>query len=115
MLRNIDALQGLVFAEAASMQAARHIGKARAHAWLERLSQETVASGRHLRDLTLESLANDPSLAAAVDADEMRRLFDPAHAAQHAIDVARPQLAALRAQATALAHEAPWGGYIPAE
>ncbi|HMC16644.1 MAG TPA: 3-carboxy-cis,cis-muconate cycloisomerase [Albitalea sp.] len=112
MLRNIDALQGLVFAEAASMQAAQHIGKARAHAWLERLSQETVKSGRHLRELTLESLAADPSLADAVDADEMRRLFDPAHAAQHAIGVARPQLAALREQARAL--EAPWGGYIPA-
>ena len=42
----------------------------------------------------------------------MRRLFDPAHAAQHAIDVARPQLAALREQARAL--DSPWRGYIPA-
>jgi 3-carboxy-cis,cis-muconate cycloisomerase len=114
MLGNIDALHGLVFAEAVAMQAARRIGKSRAHAWLEGLSQEAVKSRRHLRELTLASLADDPSLGAAVGADDVRTLFEPAHAARRAIDIARPQLAALREDARALQRDAPWGGYSPA-
>jgi 3-carboxy-cis,cis-muconate cycloisomerase len=114
MLRNIDALQGLVFAEAVAMQAARRIGKSRAHGWLEGQSHEAVRSGRHLRELTLEALAGDPSLRAAMSSDEARQLFEPARAARRAIDVARPQLAALREEALALQRAAPWGGYSPA-
>jgi 3-carboxy-cis,cis-muconate cycloisomerase len=39
MRANIDALQGLVFAEAASTLFAKHVGKSRAHALLETLSR----------------------------------------------------------------------------
>jgi 3-carboxy-cis,cis-muconate cycloisomerase len=113
MLRNIDALQGLVFAEAVSMHLASHIGKSRAHAWVERLSRETVASGRHLRELALEALAHDDALRRVVDAAALGALFDPAHAAQRAIDVARPQLAALREQAAAVRAQAPWSRFLP--
>src|SRR6201996_7061593 len=41
MRRNIDALQGLVFAEALAMRVAREIGKSEAHHWVEGLSKET--------------------------------------------------------------------------
>jgi 3-carboxy-cis,cis-muconate cycloisomerase len=112
MLSNIAALQGLVFAEAVSMHFATQIGKSRAHALLESLSQDVVASGRHLRELTLDALARDHSLHGVVHPDEVRVLFDPAHAAQRAIDVAQPQLAALHEQAQAAASQAPWGEFI---
>lgn len=110
MLRNIDSLQGLVFAEAVSMRFAQRIGKARAHALLEQLSQQTVASGGHLREATLAALQADETLRAEVGADEVKALFDPAHAAQRAIDIARPQLAAL-AEAAQAQHEQPWAAW----
>jgi 3-carboxy-cis,cis-muconate cycloisomerase len=115
MLSNIAALQGLVFAEAVSMHFATRIGKSQAHALLERLSQEVVASGRHLRELTLDALARDDSLGGVIHADEVRALFDPEHAAQRAVDVAAPQLASLREQALAGVSQAPWGEFLPAD
>ncbi|WP_280151224.1 3-carboxy-cis,cis-muconate cycloisomerase [Piscinibacter sp. XHJ-5] len=108
MLRNIDALQGLVFAEAVSMRLAQRIGKARAHALLEQLSQQTVASGGHLREVTLAALRSDDALSGQLSADEVSALFDPARAAQRAIEVARPQLAALADAALALREHPPW-------
>jgi 3-carboxy-cis,cis-muconate cycloisomerase len=113
MRANIDALQGLVFAEAAAMRLAERVGKARGHALLEHLSQQAVASGRHLRDVTLEALQADETLRHDVPAAEMAALFDPAHAAQRAIAVAAPQLAALGERARALAASTPWAAWLP--
>jgi 3-carboxy-cis,cis-muconate cycloisomerase len=113
MRANIDALQGLVFAEAAAMRLAERVGKARAHALLEHLSQQVVASGRHLRDVTLEALQADETLRHDVPAAEMAALFDPARAAQRAIAVAAPQLAALGERARALAASTPWAAWLP--
>ena len=56
MRRNIDALQGLVFAEALAMRVAREIGKSEAHHWVEGLSQDAVARGAHLREVALAAL-----------------------------------------------------------
>jgi 3-carboxy-cis,cis-muconate cycloisomerase len=95
MLRNIDALQGLVFAEAASAHMASAIGRPAAHALLERLSQQAVQTGRHLRALALEAVQGDPALAA-VDADGLAALFDPVHAAAPARRLTQDQLPALR-------------------
>ena len=102
MLRNIDALQGLVFAEGVAMHLARHIGKARAHGLLEHWSQQAVASGQHLREVTLAAVQADEALRRHIDAQAIAALFDPAQAAQRAIEVARPQWQALRAAAQAL-------------
>ncbi|MFL6664097.1 MAG: 3-carboxy-cis,cis-muconate cycloisomerase [Rhizobacter sp.] len=113
MRANIDALQGLVFAEAVAMHIARHTGKAHAHGLLERLSQQAVASGRHLRDVTLEAVQADEALRRAVDAAEVAALFDPAHAAQRAIAVASPQLFLLREAAQALDAAPPWSPWLP--
>jgi 3-carboxy-cis,cis-muconate cycloisomerase len=113
MRANIDALQGLVFAEAVAMRLAERIGKARAHAMLEHLSQQAVAGGRHLRDVTLEALRADEALQRDVPAAEVAALFDPAQAAQRAVAVAAPQLAALGERARALAAVAPWSAWLP--
>ena len=50
---------------AAAVEARRldgQLGAARAHGLLEQLSQQAVASGRHLRELTLEACASDDTL-----------------------------------------------------
>jgi 3-carboxy-cis,cis-muconate cycloisomerase len=112
MQSNIDALQGLVFAEAASMQIAKHTGKSAAHALLERLSQQAVAEGRHLRELALDAVKADPNLAASIDSDELAARFSARHAAQRAIDVARPQLEALAATASDQDNAPPWRAWL---
>jgi 3-carboxy-cis,cis-muconate cycloisomerase len=102
MRTNIDALHGLVFAEAASMLFARHVGKSRAHALLESLSKRCVAEQRPLLDVALESLAGDAALASVIAADELRAVFDVNAAARHASSTVDSQWADLRARAAAL-------------
>ncbi|MDP3823855.1 MAG: 3-carboxy-cis,cis-muconate cycloisomerase [Burkholderiales bacterium] len=97
MRANIDALQGLVFAEGASMLLARHVGKAKAHALLESLSKKTVTEQRHLLDVTLEAVAADPHLQTLVGEAELRAVFDADAAARRAGALASPQLVALAA------------------
>ncbi|HJV63637.1 MAG TPA: 3-carboxy-cis,cis-muconate cycloisomerase [Albitalea sp.] len=106
MRANIEALQGLVFAEALAMHLAQHLGKPAAHARVEQLSQLALRSGRHLRDVALEALGAD-------DAATLATLFDADIAAQRAIRVARPQLAALADAARAQAQAAPWAAWLP--
>ena len=102
MRANIDALQGLVFAEACTARLAAVIGKPRAQALLEALSQRAVGEARPLQGLLLQAIAADAALAAAVPAADIERLFDPTIAVQTAIARATPWLAALRHQ-----HHAP--------
>jgi len=108
MARNIEALRGLVFAEALAMRSARIIGKAAAHEWVEALSRQAVAEGAHLRDVARAALPRHETLHAALAADELAALFDPALPAAHASALAHAQLAALAPQAAALRRAAPW-------
>ena len=112
MRRNIDALQGLVFAEALAMRVAREIGKSAAHHWVEGLSKETVAAGGHLRDVALMALARDERLRARLPAPELSALFDADAPARHASALAAPQLAALAAHADELRRDPPWQAYL---
>jgi 3-carboxy-cis,cis-muconate cycloisomerase len=102
MLRNIDALQGLVFAESVAMLFARRIGKARAHALMEQLSRQVVASGRHLREVTQDAWLADETLRAQFAEAEIAALFDATRAAQRAVDITAPRLHAMRETAHAL-------------
>ena len=112
MRRNIDALQGLVFAEALSMRIAREIGKSEAHHWVEGLSKETVASGGHLRDVALMALARDDRLRDRIAAGELAALFDADAPARHASALATPQLAALATHADELRRDPPWQQHL---
>jgi 3-carboxy-cis,cis-muconate cycloisomerase len=96
MLRNIDALQGLVFAEAASVYLAGAIGRPQAHALLEQLTQQAVASGRNLAALLQEAMQADPQLQARLDPADLAALFDPVAATAPAQRLAERQLHALR-------------------
>jgi 3-carboxy-cis,cis-muconate cycloisomerase len=102
MRGNIDALHGLVFAEAASTLFAKHVGKQRAHALLETLSRRTFDERRPLLDIALEALAADASLAAAIDAAHLRAVFDVDAAARQASDSVDAQWSVIRARAAAL-------------
>jgi len=91
MRRNIDALQGLVFAEGVAMLLAAHIGKARAHALLEACSRQAVAEQRHLLDVALAAVAADAELRDKVTPDALRAVFDADATARRASALAQPQ------------------------
>lgn len=112
MLANIDALQGLVFAQAVSMHLAQKVGKARAHGLLEQLSQQAIRTRQHLRDVVLSAVIADPSLHAQFDTQEISALFDAQQAAERAITVARPQLDTLAAIAQRQSQSAPWSTWL---
>ena len=108
MRRNIAALHGLVFAEGASMRVARHIGKPRAHALLERLSRQVVAEQRPLAEVLEAAVAADPELRDCVPRAELHAVFDAEAAARHSSAAAFAQWAALREQAAALDADPPF-------
>lgn len=101
MRRNIDALQGLVFAEAASIYLAGVIGRLDAHALLEKLTQQTIATQAQLPDVLIAAIEDDARLSRQIDVQHLRTLFDPVRAAGAARAAAERQLQDLQ---TAAAH-----------
>lgn len=108
MLHNIDALHGLVFAEAVSSYLAGAIGRPKAHALLEDLSRRAAAGPQGLDQLVRDAVAADPALAAHVDAARLARLFDPVAAAEPARRLAETQLHGLRLSMDRLAASHPF-------
>jgi len=96
MRANIDALHGLVSAEALSIWLAGAIGRPAAHAAVEKMTQTAVAGQRHLLDVAREAVAADPALEA-LDATQLEALFDPVAATLPAQRLAAVRLQALRA------------------
>jgi 3-carboxy-cis,cis-muconate cycloisomerase len=96
MLRNIQALQGLVFAEAASGYLAGAIGRPRAHALLEDLSKRAASGSWDLQTLLRDAVQADPQLAAHVDPIRLAGMFDPVAATEPARRLAEAQLHGLR-------------------
>ena len=113
MARNIDALQGLVFAEALAMRAAREIGKADAHHWVESLSRRAVAEDAHLRDVALQAVSSHERLRGRISPEELAGLFDARAPAAHASALAGPQLEALRHHADEMRRGASWQPWLP--
>ena len=102
MRHNIDALRGLVFAEAAAMLLAPQLGKSGAQALLETLSRRVVAESCALMPLVLEAVAAAPELSSKVTPDDVRAVFDADAAARHASAAVQSEWADLRARAAAL-------------
>ncbi|HEX8602276.1 MAG TPA: 3-carboxy-cis,cis-muconate cycloisomerase [Pseudoduganella sp.] len=105
MLRNIDALQGLIFAEALSIALAEHIGRPAAHEFVEGLTRRAVAENRHLADLLPEAVRASDALRDRCDPSSLQALFDPVAAASAARRLAGRQLSALRTQDAAFTTE----------
>jgi 3-carboxy-cis,cis-muconate cycloisomerase len=97
MLRNIDALQGLVFAEAVSIYLAGAIGRPQAHVLMEQLTQQAVAAGRQLAEVVRDAVKTDARLRGRLDPEALNALFDPTAATAPAAALARRQLQVLLA------------------
>lgn len=102
MLRNIDALQGLVYAEAASAYLASVIGKQPAHELLETMTALALASGRQLADVLADAVRADDRLRQRIDLAHLAALFDPVAATVPAQRLAQRQLQTLRSDIAAL-------------
>lgn len=102
MRRNIEALDGLVFAEAAAMLLARPLGKTRAQALLETLSRQAVAAGRPLLSVTQEAVAATATLGNKISQAELAATFDVEAVARGASALARAQWVDLRQRAATL-------------
>jgi 3-carboxy-cis,cis-muconate cycloisomerase len=113
MRANIDALRGLASAEAASMRVAQVVGKPRAQALLESLSQRVVAESRPLADLLRDAVAADAALRGALGARDIDTLFDPQVAALNAALRCDEMLQRLRPQAATLSAARPWRSALP--
>jgi 3-carboxy-cis,cis-muconate cycloisomerase len=99
MLKNIDALQGLVFAEAVSLALAQAVGRSAAHSLMEDLTRKAVSDGRHLLDVVLDELRADAPSGAKfggkVTEAGLRALFDPVAAGRPASRIGRDLLDSL--------------------
>jgi 3-carboxy-cis,cis-muconate cycloisomerase len=73
MRANLDATRGLIMAESVTMALAEKIGKREAHHLVEAASKKAVADKKDLRDV----LAEDPAVAAHLDAGKLAALFEP--------------------------------------
>jgi 3-carboxy-cis,cis-muconate cycloisomerase len=102
MRKNIDSLQGLVFAEAASIYLAGAIGRPNAHSLLEQLTQQALASGRNLGEVLRDAVQDDPQLRAKLDLAQLQALFDPVAATAPAQRLAERQLQGLGNAVSAL-------------
>jgi 3-carboxy-cis,cis-muconate cycloisomerase len=73
MRRNLDATQGLIFAEGVTMAMGKHIGKSAAHTLVEVASRQARGSGKHLREV----LAQNPVVTEHLTSEELDDLFAP--------------------------------------
>ncbi|SFI13362.1 3-carboxy-cis,cis-muconate cycloisomerase [Collimonas sp. OK307] len=102
MLRNIDALQGLVFAEAAAAYLAGVIGRPKSHELLEKMTGVALSTQRHLVEVLAEAVQADPALRDHVDLPHLKTLFDAVAATAPAHRLAQRQLQSLRGDIDAL-------------
>ena len=98
MRANIDALHGLVSAEAAAAVFAQVLGKSGAHALLDGLAQACVAQRRPLRELALQAREADAALRAAIDVAALNDAFDVDLAARRAGAIAQTRLDTLQSR-----------------
>lgn len=73
MVRNLDATQGLIFAEAVAFALAKHIGKQEAHQLVEECCRRAIAEKRHLRDI----LSGTAEIKSRLTPAELESLFQP--------------------------------------
>ena len=102
MRRNIDSLQGLVCAEAASALLAGVIGRQRAQPLLEALSRRCVAEQQPLADLVATAVQADADLRDGIEPVAVQAVFDPVQAAGAAAAQTLARTATLRERAATL-------------
>jgi len=73
MRRNLDATQGLIYAEGIAMALAVHVGKSQAHTLIGAASQQARSSGEHLHEV----LNKTSSVMEHLKPEDLDRLFAP--------------------------------------
>lgn len=96
MRTNIDALQGLIFAEELVNCLGRALGKPSARAWVDRLCAEALDGGRPLPPLLEEFARREPDVIAGSVLDQAMQVFSVERAVQPAHDRVLEALPGLR-------------------
>jgi 3-carboxy-cis,cis-muconate cycloisomerase len=73
MLQNLDATQGLIFAEAVASALGKHIGKQAAHQLVEECCRRAIADKKHLREI----LSGTAEIKSRLTPAELDNLFQP--------------------------------------
>jgi 3-carboxy-cis,cis-muconate cycloisomerase len=73
MRRNLDATQGLIYAEGVAMALGSHLGKSAAQTLVESASRQVRESGKHLREV----LAQTTAVTEHLKASDLDKLFVP--------------------------------------
>jgi 3-carboxy-cis,cis-muconate cycloisomerase len=107
MARHLDALQGVLHAEAAAALLAPALGKAAAHQRIEALCARALAEHQPLPALLKAALRDDADLRGAMGPDAVDAVFDRAAAVRWPAAEARRRAAALAAAAARLPVLAP--------
>jgi 3-carboxy-cis,cis-muconate cycloisomerase len=94
MMQNLDATNGLIFAEAVAGALAKHIGKQEAHKLVEECCRQAVAGKRHLREI-LSGTAEIKSRLTPADLDS---LFQPLNYLGVATELIDRTIAATKAE-----------------
>ncbi|HTB93544.1 MAG TPA: 3-carboxy-cis,cis-muconate cycloisomerase [Candidatus Sulfotelmatobacter sp.] len=96
MLKNLDATQGLIFAEAVTMALGERRGKLLAHTLIELACKRARLENRHLKDV----LGAEPELNIHLPPAELERLFDVRNYLGSAEEFVRQVLAEVGSTAT---------------
>jgi len=73
MRANLEATGDLIFAESVSVALTSSIGRAAAHALVQRACRQAIEQRRNLQQI----IADDTEIAGQISAEERQRLFDP--------------------------------------
>ncbi len=96
MLKNLDATQGLIFAEAVTMALGERRGKLLAHTLIELACKKARLENRHLKDV----LRGEPEMNIHLPPAEIERLFDVRNYLGSAEEFVRQVLAEVGSTAT---------------
>jgi 3-carboxy-cis,cis-muconate cycloisomerase len=100
MRANLEAAGDLIYAESVGAALTRRIGRAAAHALVERACRQAIEQRRSLRQV----IADDAEIASHLSADERQRLFDPQ---QHIAAAARLVDRAIAASSSTISSSRP--------
>jgi 3-carboxy-cis,cis-muconate cycloisomerase len=100
MRANLEATGDLIYAESVSAALARRIGRAAAHAVVERACRQAIEQRRSLQQV----IADDAEIASHLSTDERQRLFDPQ---QHIAAAARLVDRAIAASSSTISSSRP--------
>ena len=86
IVKNLNALNGLVFAEALMMRLSKDYGRNTAHEMIYEIAQQAISEGKSFRELLLA----DEKISSKISAQELDEIMEPANyigLSEHFVDV----------------------------